>query len=145
MRIFLKNCSKEHKLNCIQKMLENLFEDLVRTTDYLDPITFCVLMYVSNNHKTFLSQILSAIEKHQKVIIAFNIIRQRGFGEQDYGEVTYEVLIADKMRWSDYLDNIDSDENGMGIIFRFDDMNNSPWYFATEEQMKGWVLAKVLN
>lgn len=141
MKIF-KNCVDcETRLNSLSQMLRNHFIDLKDRTKKLDFAYFCLLYQLTEYRINILMRILEAISKHHKVIVKFELSK----GEESH-RIGVDILIADNLSWGDLFNGLDSKDNGLCLSFCFDgDMDTSPWYFASEDMLRGSVLAKVLD
>ena len=91
--------------------------------------------------KAVLTQILNALELHEKVIVAFDMDSR---GKRPTLE--FKVRSADDHRWEDLFDGLDGNCKGLCLTASFDgDGVNSPWLFFTEKELRGSALAKVFD
>lgn len=132
--------SQETKLDCIAKMIENHIMDLKDVCKQFDFFNFCIVMNMLKYRINILSQIIEAIEQHDKIILMFDFTIKEG-----KHEFKFQIRQIDRLEWEDLFEGNDSKENGLCLSFCFNrDNKHSPWYFVSEEQLRGRFLAKVL-
>jgi hypothetical protein len=141
MNIFSNNTSQETKLDCIAKMIENHIMDLKGVSKQFDFFNYCLVMNMLKYKFNALSKIIDAIEQHDKIILIFDFTIKEGGRE-----LSYQLRQIDGLEWDDFFEGNNSRENGICLSFCFNnDIKNSPWYFTTENQLRGRALAKVLE
>ena len=141
MKVFKNTVDDETRLDCLSQMLRNHFNDLKERTKKLDFVYFCLLYKLTEYRINILMPILEAIGKYHKVIVRFDMSKS-----EKKHSLGFDILIADNQLWRDLFHGLDTEENGLCLSFCFDgDLGSSPWYFASEDMLKGSTLAKVLD
>ena len=141
MKIFSDRIQNEKKLDCIQRMLFNHIWDLNENSKKLNESFLQQFYRLLGFRKTLLTKILCELEHYDKVVIRFDFREKR-----DSRIIEFGVFHADELRWEELFKGLDGNQNGLCISFCFnDDKENSPWYYATESELRGAVLAKVFD
>ncbi len=141
MKVFNYHFSEEKKLDCVQRMLFNHVMDLKRVRKEFNDIYLQQFYRLLGLRKTLLAKILSELERYEKVVIRFDCMREGIIPSIEFG-----VFHADDCRWDDLFDGLEGNKSGLCITFNFDGKKDtSLWYFCSESELKGKVLARVLD
>ncbi len=141
MNVFHYGVSQETRLNCIQRMLFNFAIELKINFKEMNNTYLQGFYRLLGLRKAVLTQILNALELHEKVIVAFDMDSR---GKRPTLE--FKVRSADDHRWEDLFDGLDGNCKGLCLTASFDgDGVNSPWLFFTEKELRGSALAKVFD
>lgn len=141
MNIFRNRVSEETKLDCIQRMLFNHVIDLKKCKKEFDDIYLEQFYRLLGLRKTLLIKILHELERHEKVVIRFDCKKDRRSQKIEFG-----VFHADELRWEELFNGLEGNQSGMCLTFCFDnEIDNRPWYFSSESDLRGKVLAKVFD
>lgn len=141
MNVFNYKTPTDRRLDCVQRMLFNHVMDLKKRRTEVDDIYLQHFYKLLGLRKTMLSEILSKLEMHEKVIVKFDLKDEGG-----KRSTQFKVFQADEYKWEDLLCGMKGNQSGMCLCFIIDgDIDNATWYFASEKQLKGSVLSKVLD
>lgn len=141
MYIFSNSINTEKKLDCIQRMLFNHVIDLKKREKEFNDIYLQQFYKLLGLRKNLLTKILNEIEHYEKVVVRFDCKREGVYYSIDFG-----VFHADECRWEDLFNGLDGNQSGLCLTFCFNgDETNRPWYFISENDLRGSVLSKVFD